>query len=743
MSFFKSKLFLIPICFVTVVFVAVTGLFLLKPDPTSTDSALSENDSSSVTATVSFPSPKAFLEEFDTGGLSLFSTARNGYFYLRRDEKWTCTFLKGVNMGLTLPDTDLNNPNIPYATYYEWFSLISQMNANTIKVFTIMNPDFYRAFYDYNTAHSDEPLFLFQGIWISEDEVTRIGDAYAENGKLLTSFTRSVQECLDVIHGKSDYTSYGDIKKAIYDKDVSPYVAGYILGLEWQPDFILTTNANNPNKSAYTGRYLYTSGSSPFEAFLCQVGDTLISYETEQYHTQSPIAFLNWSTTDPLIHSNEPFPEEDSAQLNTNSIKSTEYYHCGMFAALDIYPYYPEFLNVQKEYVDYRDETGRKNSYRAYLSDLKKHYSIPMVVAEFGVPSSRGRAHSSVMGYHQGMLTEEEQGTINRNMLYDIAKEGYGGAMLFSWQDEWFKQVWNNIKYAPDKASHRSLNVMSAEQGYGLLGFQPNQAGLVYPDGDLSEWSGDSPVFSSLVLDLYCKADEGYLHIMGKLKNGNLSRERFAVALGLTGNGSLSAKDYGLRFERPADFLLIVDGKNNTRLLTEAHYDAFYYQYSVIKSIFARKESYEKINTGFFSPIRTFLSNEIVLPVDKKTIPPSSYESGKLVFGNANPNRSDYHSLSDFYFTETAFEVRIPWYLLNIMNPAEKTKLANFYVNKQLTFDHFETFFIGGGRIVDDAFFSLAPYSYSGWEQSLYQTRLKKSYSLLKEAFAEVMPDYR
>lgn len=691
-----------------------------------------------------YPTPKARIAAIDSGKIKLHFRASGDYFYKGSGGAWDCTYLKGVNIGLTLPTTDLDDPDIPYDTYLRWFEDIAAMNANTVKIFTVMNPDFYNAFADYNEQNPASPLYLLQGIWFNETYMETVGDAFGEDGKIVKAFERAARETVDIIHGKSDYTSYGSIEKAVYDRDISKYVAGYILGLEWQPDFVINTNRNNAELKQYSGRYLQTEDASPFEVFLAQTGDTLISYETETYSAQAPVAFLNWPTTDSLTHTNEPFPEEDAVSVDTGHIKAAKQYYAGLFAAVDVYPYYPEFINYQPEYVKFIDFKEQSNPYRAYLRDLKKQYSVPVLIAEFGVPSSRGIAHESAMGYHQGGLTERQQGEYTAAMAQDIARESYAGSMVFQWQDEWFKQTWNTISYTPEDAGKRTPNVQSAEQGYGIASYAPGQKESVsYPDGDLSEWDGETPVFKSGDASMYARADEGYLYLMVRLPATSSPEDsHLYLPISLSGNGSIFAGDQGLIFSDPADFLLELNGKAETRLLVDSYNDLFYYMYSVEKNLFERTPENEKKNSGVYNQVRQFLSNEIVLPLSGKTIAPKGYESGLLKYGDANPKSGSYDSLADFCYGQNSIELRIPWYLLNVVNGAEKTCLGDFYQTGKITFTDGGNIKLGAVPAGDNAQVQMQVFQWKTIEKSSFHMRLKDSYDIIKSCFKTLMKDY-
>ena len=703
----------------------IAGIIVrLIGQPSTSFSSESENQQSNI------------LPLIQTNGVSVRFRAVNPYFYTAQDDGFHLVYLKGVNMGLTEATTDLANPNVSYETYMEWLDLIAQMNANTVRVFTVMPPQFYTALHDYN-ASSETPLYLIQGIWFNENDMYEGEHAFIDDERIVTSFTRAARETLDIIHGNSDYTDYGEIKNAVYSHDVSQYVVGYILGLEWDPGFVQRTNTQTAY-AGYAGEYLKTTdAATPFESFLCEVGDYLITYETETYSAQTPVAFLNWATTDTLTHTNEPFEEEDMVSVNTENIIGTDVYYCGLFAAVDAYPYYPEFMNHQPEYLTAL-ESGEVNPYRTYLAQLRTQYTVPVIIAEFGTSTSRTMAHQSVMGIDQGGLTEEEQGEAIVSMMQSIASENYAGSLIFSWQDEWFKQTWNTFKYAPDDPATRTPNVQSAEQSYGLLAMEPGEQTACFIDGLDNEWTGTKPIVNENGYTVSTMWDEAYLYLKIETSAFDFSRDILLLPVQITGLGSTNAAAYDVSFSDAADFLLVINGETKTQLLTDPYQDLFYYTYSYEKGVFQRDNAMEQQHSGQYTPIRQFISNEIVLPLTGEVIPPQYVESGLLTYGITDPDHEQYCSLADFYCNENMIEVRIPWYLLNVMNSTCGVCLQDFYDAGGVDVMDIDHIKIGVGT-PDNDFITLHDIGYTTKAASSFHTRLKQSYFIVQRGMEELI----
>jgi hypothetical protein len=669
-----------------------------------------------------------------------FQVSATHFEVFRNAKGWQPIFLKGVNMGSAKPGTFPGELAITKAEYSRWFVQIARMNANVIRVYSAKTPAFYEALDDYNRLHPRKPLYLIQGVWINEDDIGRLRDPYAENEKIKNDFIADTKALIDIIHGKAEIAPVPGHASGTYSRDVSQYVIAWILGIEWDPYFVKTTNEAHPDKLSYDGRFIHTDGASPFEVFLAEAADAAIGYETDQYATQRPLSFVNWPTTDKLSHPNEPLAGEDLVSVDMEHLKAKPEFVPGLFAAYHIYPYYPDFMSFQHEYRDFLDDKGKHDTYKAYLRDLRQHHTLPMLVAEFGVPSARGKAHNNaVTGFNQGNLSEQEQGRIDAAMLQDIHDEGYAGGVVFSWQDEWFKRTWNTMDLDLPEQRPFWSNPQTNEQQFGLLAFDPGIKDICRIDGSFGDWRGAQPVFQGNGVRLYAKSDEKYVYLMAQVPGFDFKRDTLVIPVDtIPEQGSTALADTGMNFARGAEFLITLHGKEDSRIRVEAYYDSFHFLNAVMTDRLPPDSSYEISNTGQFVPMRLTLSRQLFLPQDNETLALVSYETGKLRYGDGNPAHPAFNSLTDFAYRNQRFELRIPWQLLNVMDPSTKKVMGNLYGNNAIAAQNATGIYLGAAVAKPEGQSQLIGYGFfdwTAWPLPSYHERLKRSYSILRKTF--------
>lgn len=672
--------------------------------------------------------------------------AEGDYFYLYENGEWKQQFMRGVNIGATEPGLFPGDLTISYDTYYRWFGYISAMNCNCIRIYTLMPPQFYQALGDFNRK-AQNALYFYQGIWVNEEDIERLADTYAENEKILNDFIADATDLVDVIHGSARIAETAGEAYGTYTADVSQWLAGWIVGIEWDPNLVLNTNSQHPDKKDYDGGYLYTQTASPFEAFLCRAGDALIRHETEEYQFQTPLAFSNWITTDPLIHPNEPHYDEDKATVNTENVKWRSF-GPGMFASYHIYPYYPDSLNYQEDYLEYIDDSGKVNTYAAYLEDLKLAHTVPILVAEFGIPTSRGMGHESVMGYNQGMVDETEQGAMLVDMLECIDSARYAGGIVFTWQDEWFKRTWNNVMF--DIADRRPFwsNIQTTEQCFGLMAFDPGETDTVcYVDGDVSDWKNVLPLVTTAQGSLSVQSDERYLYILVDAAQYTFETDTLLIPINtIADQGNTRSVADNAAFDTAADFLIRIHGKDDSRILVDRYYDAFNYYFLESKKLsdIPAEENAGVKDSGMFDSMRLCYGYNLTVKGTGQVVPDKAYETGKLRYGNGNPDAKDYQSLVDFCYKDGKLEIRIPWQLLNVMDPSGKQQIADFRRTQAISPQTYTEFQLGFAYRSGDTPLSIAlegSYVYAGWNQPTWHERLKPAYYELQAYFKRYMEE--
>ncbi len=691
-----------------------------------------------------------FLKFYTGGYIPIKSSKENdamflvkdGEIYASRHDKLAQISIKGVNVDNFVPGNLPSDYAITKDIWLRWFKQISKMGANTIKITNIYDPKFYDAFYEYNSK-AEKPLYLIQGITVSDYVNNNANDAYA--GDFYKKLRDDGRCAVDVIHGQRNIMDNNIHGSGVYRSDISKWTLGYLVGNEWISATIAYTNNKN-NGGAFRGNYLSTGeNANAFEVMLCDVMDTIVSYESNKYHEQRLISFANDPGYDPFIY-DEGYDLLYNKYIDIDIEVIKQRHFKGLYAAYSIYDLCDDYEKALSERTKNKlhnmEEITHKDAYlHGYLEILSKYHSYPVVVTSFECSTARG-----VMKSH-GPYTEIEQGEILVESYNNIMKSGAKGAFIESWQDSWVKQTSNTRYMLNTTHSENWHDRQTVSQNKGLLSFEPvNKYHQIYLDGDFSDFDGTPLVgaYGDFTVNYSYDAEYAYFLIKGPKK---FDSNVVYLALDITPNSGAfeyTENDHFLKFDRSVDFILRVDGKENTSLLVQKRYDSFTENYTDAlyrKDVFANppaKDSAIFNPVGMLQQIQTAdILADADMSVDEylEIVKVKRYDTGALRYGITNPSSENFDSLADFCFGKGGVEIRIPWTLLNFSDPSQ------CFVHK----DYYECFGCEDMKIskmyvgicyagyTDTNFF---PVKLSSWGSNIaVEERLKSSYEIVRTAW--------
>jgi tetratricopeptide (TPR) repeat protein len=684
-------------------------------------------------------------------------------FEVREGGSWRPFYVKGVNLGTARPGYFPSEFPADDSTYASWIQLMAGAHANVVRLYTILPPAFYRMLKQWNDAHPEQALWLVHGVWAEAPPHDDYDDsAWKED------FHAEMRRVVDVLHGHAALPRRPGHAFGRYTADVSDHVLAVIIGREWEPFTIKHYNGMRHDQTTYAGRFLVVDSGTPADVWMAEQCDYFLGYEWDAYHAQRPIAYTNWPTLDPLHHPTEPTIEEESAlrvQLDLPPLKGVHEYDnddqsldamlvrttpadvAGYFAAYHAYPYYPDFMDYDPTYGAVRSSYGRSH-YFGYLQDLARHHAgRPVLIAEYGVPSSRGDAHLQPEGMDHGGHDEREMAAIDVRLTREIHEAGLAGGILFAWLDEWFKHNWIVIDLeAPRTRNRLWFNTMDAEQNYGLLGQLAGMPGNgPRLGGDPARWRALTALEADPGLRLHVGSDEAYLYLALEASSPHLGPDSTRYLIGLdtyrADLGEFRLPGVPGRLATGIEFYLDLPDSTTGRLYVATHYnpylvprtgmgptalDAFYNE---------RCTADVRVDDGQFDSMFV-TTNRFRVTRTKRMIPARGVDRGRLRYGAESVT-----TLADWFVDRVAalVEIRIPWGLLNVTDPSSHTVLTAVRTGGRVetgTTDGFRFNVIGlgrtDGRVVDELPATMT-YRWPAWEHPRWHERLKPAYAALQQ----------
>ena len=673
---------------------------------------------------------------------------RSGRTYLQRlrtgddgEQVWEDMFLRGVNLGVALPGRFPAEFSMSFEQYYDWLEKIGRMHANVVRTYTILPPEFYKAFARYNLRHAENPLYLMQGVW---SKVPPEEDYFDKN--FTREFQKEIRDVVDVIHGRAVLKPAPGKAHGVYDADVSRYTVAYLLGREWEPRAVFRTIQNHKDRTHYAGTFVSLPRGNPMETWLAQMLDFAVAYETYTYRTQRPVSFVNWLPLDPMYHNSE-FIENKKVREYDNDLVSvdferlypTDLHRGGIFAAYHAYPYYPDFIFLDEKYRR-TDSSGKPDNYFYYLQDLKsRHRGMPLVIAEYGLPTSRGISHFTPSGFNQGGHSEARQAVYVKKLTEDIRKNRLAGAIYFEWSDEWFKHNWLVMDFEIP-AEDRKLwhNMENPEQNFGILALEDRRKRI---DGRNDDWSQDEILWKQGKRQIFSAADATYFYVAARLPDFDFDKNNLYIAFDTYSKekGDHRLPFSGRRFDHGFEFLAVFRSPDSAKLLVDEPYSVFTDIYNDYIPVYASKPNE---NGRYIDELmlvnrkREALTGEVFDSIINNRSP--------LQFGLSNRPATSH---ADWYLRDGFLELRLDWHLLNVSDPAKRYVLDDREGTK--TIEVSQTDAIRFHLIITDKNDSIRAVIPSGeplaatwplWDLPRYTERLKPLYDTLQRMFPALTP---
>lgn len=631
--------------------------------------------------------------------------ARSGRDYLELrtpDGDWQPLFVKGVNIGPATPGRYPSEAPRDEATWTAWLEKIAGIGANAVRVYTLQPPAFYRALAAFNSRQGETRLWLLQGVWSELPP----GDDF-DDPAYVAEFEAEIARVIDAVHGDLVFSAARGHAQGNYDADVSAYTLGWIIGREWEPFAVVAYDEMNPGRCDHHGEYVTVRNGRAMECWVGRGLDFAAAYEARRHGQGRPLSFSNWPTLDPLHHPTEatraeedawrlqldgvPLPErsapawdDDAIALDSTLMAGTDAFAPGVFASYHVYPNFPYFMNLEPAFAEVEDEYG-VNRYAGYLRALKNyHGSQPVLIAEYGMSTSRGVAHQQPEGLHHGGHHEPDAMHANARLLRSIHAAGMAGGVAFQFMDEWFKTTWSTSPFELPE-DHRAywFNAESPEQSYGLWANRPESP--VSLSGNPEEWRAIEPLLSAdspggdeaegwlRLRRLRATYDAGYLYIA--LETDGRDPVDWSQAAFVLGLDTYDAERGERRLPQPAgcetasgvEFAVVLRGPEDSALLVTPGYRL---RHPAETGAIDRLESPLQPAGRFVMP--TLTTNRERYTRDGTRIAPRQAEPGRLRYGSLDPRAPDFDTRADVNIAEHEglIELRLPWGLLNFADPS-------------------------------------------------------------------------